>query len=223
METRNADYITSRRVTGRVETIGAHAVFGEVMGRRAHPGVRSARRISRARHRPDRCHRLLDRRLRQPLSHRRRRSPFRISCHRGALRGRAAHRHRARTHPRLLRARAAQRRLGQRRDVGTVRSRVRCGRLHDSPRPVAHRPWAVRPPRRDADSRVGDCPDLDRRRGSRVLDRVDLVFGGFTAVDFNLMRRASVQDVVPLTASVLLDILNIFLALLDLLDSDAGS
>ena len=32
METRNADYITSRRVTGRVETIGAHAVFGEVMG-----------------------------------------------------------------------------------------------------------------------------------------------------------------------------------------------
>ena len=49
------------------------------------------------------------------------------------------------------------------------------------------------------------------------------VFGGFTAVDFNLMRRAGVQDVVPLAAGVFLDILNIFLALLDLLDSDAGS
>ena len=49
------------------------------------------------------------------------------------------------------------------------------------------------------------------------------VFGGFTVVDFNLMRRAGVQDVVPLAAGVFLDILNIFLALLDLLDSDGGS
>jgi modulator of FtsH protease len=48
------------------------------------------------------------------------------------------------------------------------------------------------------------------------------VFGGFTAVDFNLMRRAGVQDVVPLAAGVFLDLLNIFLALLDLFDSDAG-
>jgi FtsH-binding integral membrane protein len=47
-------------------------------------------------------------------------------------------------------------------------------------------------------------------------------FGGFTAVDFNLMRRAGVQDAVPLAAGVFLDLLNIFLALLDLFDSDAG-
>ena len=50
-----------------------------------------------------------------------------------------------------------------------------------------------------------------------------VVFGGFTVVDFNLMRRAGVQDVVPLAAGVFLDVLNVFLFLLDLLESDGDS
>jgi FtsH-binding integral membrane protein len=50
-----------------------------------------------------------------------------------------------------------------------------------------------------------------------------LVFGGFTVVDFNLMRRVGVADVVPLAAGVFLDVLNVFLFLLDLLGSDGDS
>jgi modulator of FtsH protease len=50
-----------------------------------------------------------------------------------------------------------------------------------------------------------------------------LVFGGFTVVDFNQMRRAGVQDVVPLAAGVFLDVLNVFLYVLDLLGSDGDS
>jgi uncharacterized protein len=43
------------------------------------------------------------------------------------------------------------------------------------------------------------------------------VFGGYTVLDFNLMRRAGMQDTVPLTAGIFLDVLNIFLFLLSLL------
>jgi len=49
-----------------------------------------------------------------------------------------------------------------------------------------------------------------------------VVFSGYTVVDFNLMRRAGVQDVVPLAAGIFIDIVNIFLLLLDLLGSSDG-
>jgi modulator of FtsH protease len=45
-----------------------------------------------------------------------------------------------------------------------------------------------------------------------------VVFGGFTVVDFNLMRRADVQDVVPLAAGIFLDVVNVFLFVLELGD-----
>ncbi len=43
------------------------------------------------------------------------------------------------------------------------------------------------------------------------------VFGGYTVLDFNLMRHAGVQDTVPLAAGIFLDVLNMFLFLLSLL------
>jgi modulator of FtsH protease len=43
------------------------------------------------------------------------------------------------------------------------------------------------------------------------------VFGGYTVLDFHLMRRAGVEDTVPLAAGIFLDVLNIFLFILDLL------
>jgi modulator of FtsH protease len=43
------------------------------------------------------------------------------------------------------------------------------------------------------------------------------VFGGYTVLDFNLMRRAGVQDAVPLAAGIFLDVLNVFLFFLSLL------
>jgi uncharacterized protein len=43
------------------------------------------------------------------------------------------------------------------------------------------------------------------------------VFGGYTVLDFNLMRRAGVQDTVPLAAGIFLDVLNVFLFFLSLL------
>jgi uncharacterized protein len=47
-----------------------------------------------------------------------------------------------------------------------------------------------------------------------------VVFGGFAVVDFNRLRRAEVHDVVPLAAGIFLDVVNIFLYILDLLDSE---
>lgn len=43
------------------------------------------------------------------------------------------------------------------------------------------------------------------------------VFGGYTLLDFNLMRRCGMEDTVPLAAGIFLDILNIFLFILSLL------
>jgi modulator of FtsH protease len=43
------------------------------------------------------------------------------------------------------------------------------------------------------------------------------VFGGYTVLDFNLMRRAGVEDIVPLAAGIFLDVLNVFLFFLTLL------
>ncbi len=38
-----------------------------------------------------------------------------------------------------------------------------------------------------------------------------LIFGGYVVVDFNRMRRAGKDEVIPLAAGIFLDILNIFL------------
>ena len=43
-----------------------------------------------------------------------------------------------------------------------------------------------------------------------------VIFGGFTIFDFNRLRRAGTQDAVPIAASIFLDILNVFLFLLQL-------
>lgn len=43
-----------------------------------------------------------------------------------------------------------------------------------------------------------------------------VIFGGFTIFDFNRLRRASMADVVPIAASIFLDIFNVFLLLLEL-------
>jgi FtsH-binding integral membrane protein len=42
------------------------------------------------------------------------------------------------------------------------------------------------------------------------------VFGGYTVLDFNRMRRAGMQETVPLAAGIFLDVLNIFLFFLQL-------
>jgi FtsH-binding integral membrane protein len=38
-----------------------------------------------------------------------------------------------------------------------------------------------------------------------------VIFGGYTIVDFNRLRRAGAESAVPIAASILLDVLNIFL------------
>jgi FtsH-binding integral membrane protein len=42
------------------------------------------------------------------------------------------------------------------------------------------------------------------------------IFGGYTVLDFNRMRRAGIQEAVPLAAGIFLDVLNIFLFFLRL-------
>jgi FtsH-binding integral membrane protein len=43
-----------------------------------------------------------------------------------------------------------------------------------------------------------------------------VIFGGWTILDFNRLRRAGAQDAVPIAASIFLDVLNIFLFFLQL-------
>jgi FtsH-binding integral membrane protein len=43
-----------------------------------------------------------------------------------------------------------------------------------------------------------------------------VIFGGYTVLDFNRMRRSGMQETVPLAAGIFLDILNIFLFFLRL-------
>lgn len=45
------------------------------------------------------------------------------------------------------------------------------------------------------------------------------IFGGYTLLDFNRMRRAGMEEVVPLAAGIFLDVLNIFLFFLRLFGS----
>lgn len=43
-----------------------------------------------------------------------------------------------------------------------------------------------------------------------------VIFGGYTIFDFNRLRRAGMDEAVPLAASIFLDVLNVFLFLLEL-------
>ena len=43
-----------------------------------------------------------------------------------------------------------------------------------------------------------------------------VIFGGYTVLDFNRMRRAGMQEAVPLAAGIFLDVVNIFLFFLRL-------
>jgi FtsH-binding integral membrane protein len=43
-----------------------------------------------------------------------------------------------------------------------------------------------------------------------------VIFGGFTIFDFNRLRRAGVEDALPIAASIFLDIANVFLFFLGL-------
>jgi modulator of FtsH protease len=43
-----------------------------------------------------------------------------------------------------------------------------------------------------------------------------VIFGGYTIFDFNRLRRAGMAEAVPLAASIFLDVLNVFLFLLEL-------
>jgi len=43
-----------------------------------------------------------------------------------------------------------------------------------------------------------------------------VIFGGFTVIDFNRVRRAGLEDAVPIAAGIFLDIFNVFLFMLEL-------
>jgi FtsH-binding integral membrane protein len=43
-----------------------------------------------------------------------------------------------------------------------------------------------------------------------------VIFGGFTVIDFNRVRRAGLEDAVPIAAGIFLDIFNVFLLMLEL-------
>jgi modulator of FtsH protease len=43
-----------------------------------------------------------------------------------------------------------------------------------------------------------------------------VIFGGFTAIDFNRIRRSGKNDAIPIAASIFLDIFNVFLLMLEL-------
>jgi modulator of FtsH protease len=43
-----------------------------------------------------------------------------------------------------------------------------------------------------------------------------VIFGGFTVIDFNRIRRSGVEDAVPIAAGIFLDVFNVFLLMLEL-------
>jgi FtsH-binding integral membrane protein len=47
-----------------------------------------------------------------------------------------------------------------------------------------------------------------------------VIFGGYTVVDFNRLRRAGMASSVPIAASIFLDIFNIFVFILQLFGSE---
>jgi hypothetical protein len=65
---------------------------------------------------------------------------------------------------------------------------------------------------------VAACSDTAGDPELRHAGRV--IFGGFTIIDFNRLRRAGVESAVPTAASIFLDILNVFLLMLQLFDGE---
>jgi len=49
-----------------------------------------------------------------------------------------------------------------------------------------------------------------------------VIFGGYTIFDFNRLRRAGIENAVPIAASIFLDILNVFLLLLSLFGNESN-
>ena len=47
-----------------------------------------------------------------------------------------------------------------------------------------------------------------------------VIFGGYTVLDFNRLRRSGQESAVPIAASIFLDVLNIFLFFLHLFGGD---
>jgi uncharacterized protein len=50
-----------------------------------------------------------------------------------------------------------------------------------------------------------------------------VIFGGFTVIDFNRIRRAGTNDAVPIAAGIFLDIFNVFLLMLELFGGERRS
>ena len=49
-----------------------------------------------------------------------------------------------------------------------------------------------------------------------------VIFGGFTVIDFNRVRRAGMDAAASIAAGILLDIFNVFLLMLELFGSEQG-
>jgi FtsH-binding integral membrane protein len=49
-----------------------------------------------------------------------------------------------------------------------------------------------------------------------------VIFGGYAVFDFNRLRRAGIEDAVPIAASIFLDIVNVFLLLLELFGNEGN-
>ena len=66
--------------------------------------------------------------------------------------------------------------------------------------------------------RVRDRRDLrlDPWREHDLVGRRARVFGGYTILDFNRLRRAGAESAVPIAASIFLDITNVVSFLLEL-------
>ena len=47
-----------------------------------------------------------------------------------------------------------------------------------------------------------------------------VIFGGFTVIDFNRIRRAGMNDAIPIAAGIFLDIFNVFLLMLELFGAE---
>jgi modulator of FtsH protease len=104
---------------------------------------------------------------------------------------------------------------GRRRHRG-IRSGPRSGRLRDPPGPVV----LVSPA-------VLGAPGPDRVRVVAIFVSIPseniiwsvaglVIFGGYTVLDFNRLRRSGQEEAVPIAASIFLDVLNIFLFFLQL-------
>jgi modulator of FtsH protease len=48
-----------------------------------------------------------------------------------------------------------------------------------------------------------------------------VIFGGYTIFDFNRLRRTGIEDTVPIAANIFLDIVNVFLLLLNLFGNES--